>query len=128
MLTWLHGLSIWAADSSASHLWLQSLFTMRISAPALQLALASQISGTNFLNHDQLLAGVEDRNWFERNVPLLDIPVQQIQDVYYYRWQTYKEHLVYTGAQYWLHVQASSCTRSATVRRTEAWWPPLAII
>jgi hypothetical protein len=57
-------------------------------------------SATNFLNHGQLLTNVEDAGWFERNVPLLDIPNQQIQDVYYYRWQTYKEHLVYTGAQY----------------------------
>ncbi|KAJ6444963.1 coagulation factor 5/8 type domain-containingprotein [Purpureocillium lavendulum] len=68
--------------------------------PVAFIALAAQVSATNFLNHGQLLAGVEDRDWFERNVPILDVPDQQIQDVYYYRWQTYKEHLVYTGAQY----------------------------
>ena len=64
------------------------------------LALAAGVTATNFLNHAQLLAGVEDRDWFEKNIPILDIPDQQIQDVYYYRWQTYREHLVYTGAQY----------------------------
>lgn len=64
------------------------------------LILPSQVISTNFLSHDQLLANVEDSEWFERNVPLIDIPNQQIQDVYYYRWELYKEHLVYTGAQY----------------------------
>lgn len=73
---------------------------MRPICSSLFLALTSHATSTNFLNHDQLLANVEDRSWFERNVPLLDIPNQQIQDVYYYRWQTFKEHLVYTGAQY----------------------------
>ncbi|OPB39836.1 CBM13 protein [Trichoderma guizhouense] len=55
---------------------------------------------TNFLNHSQLLSGFEDPNWFEQNIPFLDVPNSQIQAVYYYRWQTYKEHLTYTGAQY----------------------------
>lgn len=66
----------------------------------LVLTLAFKVSSTNFLNHSQLLAGVENRDWFESNIPLIDIPGNQIQDVYYYRWQVYKEHLVYTGAQY----------------------------
>lgn len=57
-------------------------------------------TATNFLNHDLLLKGLEDKNWFEKNIPLLDVPDKEIQEVYYFRWQTYKEHLVYTGAQY----------------------------
>lgn len=64
------------------------------------LVAASQAATTNFLNRKQILAGLEDRSWFERNIPLLDLPDEQIQEVYYYRWQIYKEHLVYTGAQY----------------------------
>ncbi len=67
---------------------------------AAALALSWKVSGTNFLNHAQLLAGIENSDWFEQNIPFLDIPDQQIQEVYYYRWQTYKEHIVYTGAQY----------------------------
>lgn len=55
---------------------------------------------TNFLNHSQYLAGIEDPNWFEQNMPFLDVPSQQIQDVYYYRWQTYKEHISYTSTQF----------------------------
>jgi hypothetical protein len=57
-------------------------------------------AGTNFLNHGQLLAGVEDPSWYEQNAAFLDVPHPGIQEVYYYRLQTYKEHLTYTGAQY----------------------------
>ncbi|KAF2173651.1 carbohydrate-binding module family 13 protein [Zasmidium cellare ATCC 36951] len=57
-------------------------------------------SGTNFLNHGQLLAGLEDPAWFEQNVPILDTPNSQIQQVYYYRWGTYREHFFYTGPQF----------------------------
>jgi hypothetical protein len=64
------------------------------------LSLAYLAVATSFLNRDQLLSGLEDRKWFEKNVPLLDLSDKQIQEIYYYRWQTYKEHLVYTGAQY----------------------------
>ncbi|KAF4951979.1 hypothetical protein FGADI_7095 [Fusarium gaditjirri] len=56
--------------------------------------------GTTILDRDLLLKGLEDQPWFEKNIPLLEIPDKQIQEVYYYRWQTSKEHLVYTGAQY----------------------------
>ncbi|KAF9770296.1 hypothetical protein IL306_012184 [Fusarium sp. DS 682] len=62
--------------------------------------MASSAVATNFLNHDQLLKDLEDRDWFDKNIPILDVPDKQIQEVYYYRWQVYKEHLVYTGAQY----------------------------
>ncbi|KAL0469382.1 hypothetical protein QR685DRAFT_544927 [Neurospora intermedia] len=70
-----------------------TLFSQPIAAAAAAL-------GTNFLNHTSLLTGLEDPSWFEENIPFLDVPDAQIQAVYYYRCQTYKEHLVYTGAQY----------------------------
>ncbi|KAF4947819.1 hypothetical protein FSARC_13881 [Fusarium sarcochroum] len=66
----------------------------------LLIAMASAAAATHFLDHGKLLSGMENAGWFEKNIPLLDIPDKQIQEVYYYRWQTYKEHLVYTGAQY----------------------------
>ncbi|KAF4414783.1 coagulation factor 5 8 type domain-containing [Fusarium acutatum] len=68
--------------------------------PALLVAMASFAGATEFLNHGQLLNGLENPQWFEKNIPLLDVPDKYIKEVYYYRWQTYKEHLVYTGAQY----------------------------
>ncbi|KAK2689287.1 hypothetical protein QWA68_011368, partial [Fusarium oxysporum] len=62
--------------------------------------MSSPAGGTTILDRDLLLKGLEDQPWFEKNIPLLEIPDKHIQEVYYYRWQTYKEHLVYTGAKY----------------------------
>ncbi|KAL7906752.1 carbohydrate-binding module family 13 protein [Trichoderma velutinum] len=67
---------------------------------AAAMVLSEFAAATNFLNHGQLVSGFEDPNWFLQNIPFLDVPNSQIQDVYYYRWQTYKEHITYTGAQY----------------------------
>ena len=62
--------------------------------------------GTNFLDKSALLGQANDPAWFLANIPFLDVPDQQIQQVYYYRWQTYKEHLVYTGSIYgWLSTE-----------------------
>jgi hypothetical protein len=40
---------------------------------------------TSFLNHTLLLGIIEDSRWYEDNVPFIDLPDKQIQDVYYYR-------------------------------------------
>ncbi|OIW25319.1 carbohydrate-binding module family 13 protein [Coniochaeta ligniaria NRRL 30616] len=74
-------------------------FEVRVLSVAVAIYLG-QSTATNFLNHGQLLAGFEDPSWYEQNIPFLEVPDQQIQGVYYYRCQTYKEHLVYTSAQY----------------------------
>ncbi|KAM3513659.1 hypothetical protein MY11210_002670 [Beauveria gryllotalpidicola] len=75
---------------------------MRATLPFASLSLLPRVlaAGTSFLDHARLLSGVEDAAWFETNIPLIEVPSTQIQDVYYYRWQTYKEHLAYTGAQH----------------------------
>lgn len=56
-------------------------------------------AGTHLLDHTAPLAGFSDAPWYEANIPFLDVPDQQIDDVYYYRWRTYKEHLRYTNPQ-----------------------------
>ena len=62
--------------------------------------------GTSFLNKPALLGPVNDPAWFLNNIPFLDVPDTQVQQVYYYRWQTYKEHLIYTGSIYgWLSTE-----------------------
>ncbi len=75
---------------------------MRAALPLASLSLWQQVLavGTDFLDHAKLLSKVEDSAWFEKNIPLIEVPSTQIQDVYYYRWQSYKEHLAYTGAQH----------------------------
>jgi hypothetical protein len=53
--------------------------------------------GTHFLDDDALLAGVKEPDWYKANIPFLDVPDQQIQQTYYYRWRTLKEHIRATG-------------------------------
>lgn len=64
---------------------------------ALPLAAAAN---THFLNHKDLLSSVEDPTWFDANIPLIEVPSREIQQVYYFRWQSYREHLAYTSTQY----------------------------
>ncbi len=33
-----------------------------------------------------------DHRWYEENIPFIDVPDQEIMDVYYYRWSMYKRH------------------------------------
>jgi hypothetical protein len=53
--------------------------------------------GTHFLNDDALIAGFKEPGWYKANIPFLDVPDQQIQQAYYYRWRTWKEHIRATG-------------------------------
>ena len=34
-----------------------------------------------------------DWQWFERNVPLLDVPDKQLEEIYYFRWYSFKKHI-----------------------------------
>lgn len=53
--------------------------------------------GTHFLDHASYLSGLNDPAWYEGNIPFVDLPDKTIQDVYYYRWRVWKEHLRYTN-------------------------------
>ena len=53
--------------------------------------------GTHFLDHASYLAGFNDQPWYLANIPFVDLPDATIQDVYYYRWRVWKEHLRYTN-------------------------------
>lgn len=44
------------------------------------------VSTTSFLDHETPIADFFGRTWLRENIPFIDIPDQQIQDVYYYRW------------------------------------------
>jgi len=55
--------------------------------------------GTRFLDQDALLAGYAEPEWYKANIPFLEVPDREIQDVYYYRWSTYKRHIKYTDQQ-----------------------------
>jgi len=42
--------------------------------------------------------GSEDAKWIEANVPLFECPDKQLQEIYYFRWHVYREHLKQTPA------------------------------
>jgi hypothetical protein len=53
--------------------------------------------GTHFLDDNALLGNTDEKSWYEANIPFLDVPDKTIQDVYYYRWRVWKEHVRPTG-------------------------------
>lgn len=72
-------------------------FTTRTIAGGLPLILPALC--TSFLDHNRLLGSIEDPGWYEDNMPFVELPDQKIQDVYYYRLQSYKEHLFYASTE-----------------------------
>ncbi|ODM90461.1 Beta-L-arabinobiosidase [Orchesella cincta] len=57
---------------------------------------------TNFVNQDSKLEGLAEPQWFKENIPFLEVPDTQIEEVYYYRFSSHKRHLRYSlpGAGY----------------------------
>ncbi|MGW1885855.1 MGH1-like glycoside hydrolase domain-containing protein [Streptomyces sp. NPDC001970] len=55
--------------------------------------------GTAVLDHEALLGDVVEAEWYEANIPFVDVPDQAIKDTYYYRWRVIKHALKYTGPE-----------------------------
>ncbi|MEU6524218.1 discoidin domain-containing protein [Streptomyces sp. NPDC046924] len=53
--------------------------------------------GTAFLDHRSLLGDLPEAEWYEANIPFVDLPDAAIRDTYYYRWRVIKHALKYTG-------------------------------
>jgi len=81
----------------------------RRALPASDVAALYQGSSLQNLNKDAIInhystlfantpypESFADPQWFKENIPFLDCPDSSIQDVYYYRWSSYKRHLRYT--------------------------------
>ena len=58
----------------------------------------ANVTGTSFLDHDGPLAPYWAQTFLRDNIPYIDIPDSDIQDVYYYRWSVLQRHLKYTTA------------------------------
>jgi hypothetical protein len=70
---------------------LSTSFAQAPPAPADQ-----NVPGTSFLDHETPIRNFFGQTWLEENIPFIDIPDKQIQDVYYYRWSVLQRHLRYT--------------------------------
>ncbi len=78
--------------------------------PSVSPAYPAVGAGTQLIDHDAKLAGFNDADWYKANIPFLDVPDQQIEQVYYYRWRTWKEHLRYTNPQDgWISTEFLDC-------------------
>ncbi|WP_435129005.1 MGH1-like glycoside hydrolase domain-containing protein [Actinacidiphila sp. bgisy144] len=67
-------------------------------------------AGTHILDDASYLSGFADPDWYESNIPFVDLPDATMQSVYYYRWRTYKEHLRYTDPQDgWISTEFLDC-------------------
>jgi len=72
------------------------LYQQNVAKASTPSALYGRGGGTTILDQDALLAGYAEPGWYKNNIPFLEVPDEQIQGVYYYRWSTYKRHLRYT--------------------------------
>ena len=81
----------------------------QVPAPAVS-AYPSVGAGTHFLDDAKYLNGFNEPQWYEANIPFVDLPDTTMQSVYYYRWQVWKEHLRYTDpANGWISTEFLDC-------------------
>lgn len=67
-------------------------------------------AGTDFLDDASYLTGFNEPGWYESNIPFVDLPDKTMQDVYYYRWRVWKEHLRYTNPRDgWVSTEFLDC-------------------
>jgi hypothetical protein len=59
------------------------------------LSLVSSIE-PNLIDKQAKIKAYDEKSWFLANIPFIEIPDQNIEDVYYYRWSSHKRHLRYT--------------------------------
>ncbi|CAL8144772.1 unnamed protein product [Orchesella dallaii] len=63
-------------------------------ALATLIGLASS-QNTNFVDKDSKLVGFAEPQWFKDNIPFVEVPDTEIEQVYYYRFSSHKRHLRY---------------------------------
>ncbi|CZR59962.1 uncharacterized protein PAC_09857 [Phialocephala subalpina] len=64
------------------------------------------LSTTSILDHQSYISSLDDKQWYLDNIPFVDLPDKNIQDVYYYRTSVLKRHLKYShGGHGWLFTE-----------------------
>jgi Alpha-L-arabinofuranosidase B (ABFB) domain/F5/8 type C domain len=63
---------------------------------AFALGIRAEIAGNSVLNREALLAGIQGKQWYRENIPFIEVPDAEIQQIYYYRWSVMKRNLKYT--------------------------------
>ena len=52
---------------------------------------------TKFINKNSKVQEYAEKEWFLANIPFVELPDKNIEEVYYYRWSSHKRHLRYTA-------------------------------
>ena len=77
------------------------------------------LRATDVLDHESYLEGLDDHVWYLDNIPFIDVPDKQMQDVYYYRTSVIKRHLK------WAHEgHGKAKVKSMDSRRRDADYHP----
>ena len=50
---------------------------------------------TNFIDKLSKVKSFDEKDWYLLNIPFVEIPDHNIEEIYYYRWSTHKRHLRY---------------------------------
>jgi Alpha-L-arabinofuranosidase B (ABFB) domain/F5/8 type C domain len=58
-----------------------------------QMTATALAAGTSVLNQDALLTGINGKQWYRENIPFVEVPDANIQQIYYYRWSVMKRQL-----------------------------------
>ena len=70
----------------------------KITIFCIALFILSSVSanGPNVIDKLNKIKNYDQKNWFLENIPFIELPDKNIEDVYYYRWSSHKRHLCYT--------------------------------
>ena len=52
----------------------------------------------NVIDKQAKIKEYDEKSWFLKNIPFIELPDKNIEDVYYYRWSSHKRHLRYSIA------------------------------
>ena len=61
------------------------------------ILLNSQFLSSELIDKSSKLKNIDEKEWFVENIPFVEVPDKQIEEVYYYRWSSHKRHLRYTA-------------------------------
>jgi len=81
------------------YFWLSGAFgAVAFKAPD-RSALADYVQRFNAIDDERVTNHIPNAlalDWFERNIPLFQCPDQQVEEIYYFRWWTFRKHIKLT--------------------------------
>jgi len=93
----LHLVFIWSAVVVALGVsWSMAAEDLRVLKPA---AFAHYIEGFNTMEDENVtnfVSNADSWNWLRKNIPLFECPDREVEEMYYFRWWSFRKHLEQT--------------------------------